>query len=81
MQISNNESKKSVYNLKESIESGEISSSSSECKTGSDESFVTYLYRNSENKIKPIKNFLDLFINTSLNHMSIRSCIVSQPKK
>ena len=35
---------------------------------------------NSENKINPIKNYLDLFINTSLNHMSIRSHLVSQPK-
>ena len=32
-------------------------------------------------KIKPIKNNLDLFINTSLNHMSIRSRLVSQPDK
>ena len=30
-------------------------------------------------KGKPIKNYLDLFINTSLNHMSIRSRLVSQP--
>ena len=29
---------------------------------------------------KPIKNYLGLFINTSLNHISIRSCLVSQPK-
>ena len=35
---------------------------------------------NSENKIgKPIKNYSDLFINTSLNHMSIRSRLISQP--
>ena len=27
----------------------------------------------------PIKNYLDLFIITSLNHMCIRSCRVSQP--
>ena len=30
-------------------------------------------------KGKPTKNYLDLFINTSLNHMSIRPCIISQP--
>ena len=49
---------------------------------GSDELFVTCLNNNSENKIaKPIKNYLALFINTSLNHMSIRSCLVSQPYK
>ena len=46
-----------------------------------DELFVTCLIHNSENKIgKPIKNYLDLFINTSLNHMSIRSCFVNQPR-
>ena len=47
---------------------------------GSDELFATCL--NDIDKItKPIKNFLDLFINTSLNHMSIRSRFVSQPNK
>ena len=41
---------------------------------------VTCLSDNSESKIgKPIKNDLDLFFNTSLNHMSIRSRLVSQP--
>ena len=36
---------------------------------------------NSANKIaKPIENNSDLFINTSLNQMSIRSCLISQPK-
>ena len=33
-----------------------------------------------ENNIKPIKNYMDLFINTSLNHVSIRSRLLSQPK-
>ena len=28
---------------------------------------------------KPIKSYLDLFVNTSLNHLSIKSCLVSQP--
>ena len=43
--------------------------------------FVTCLNCNSENKIaKPIKDYLDLFINTSLNHTYIRSHLVSQPK-
>ena len=36
MKISDNERKKSVSSLAESVESGEISSSSSEWKTGSD---------------------------------------------
>ena len=40
---------------------------------------VTCLNCNRENKIrKPIKDYLDLFINTSLNHMSLRSHLVSQ---
>ena len=46
-----------------------------------DELFVMCWNDNSENKIeKPIKNYLDLFINTSLNHMSTRSCLLSQAK-
>ena len=44
------------------------------------ELFVTCL-NNSDKIAKPIKNYLDLFINTSLNHMSLRSCLVSQPNK
>ena len=44
--------------------------------------FVTCLNIDSENKIaKPIKKLLDLILNTSLNHMSISSCLVSQPNK
>ena len=36
---------------------------------------------NSKNKkAKPIKNHIDFFINTSLNHMSIRSHLISKPK-
>ena len=51
-------------------------------KKGPDELFVTWLNNDSEHKIgKSIKNYLDLFINTSLNHMSIRTCFVSQPNK
>ena len=72
--------KKYVSSLAEFVENEEISSSSSEWKIGSDEIFVTCLNDNGESKINPIKNNLDLFINTSLNHMSIRSCLVSQPK-
>ena len=49
-------------------------------KKGLDELFVTCLNENSESKIKPIKNYLILFINTILNHMSTRSCLISQPK-
>ena len=79
MQISDDERKKSVSSLAESVETGEISSSSSEWKIGSDEIFVTCLNCDSKNIIGiPINNYLDLFINTSLNHMSIRSCLVSQ---
>ena len=64
--------------MTESVESGEILFSSSEWKTESDELFVTCLNCGGENKIvKPIKNYLDLFINTSLNHMFIRSRLVS----
>ena len=81
MQISDDESKKSISSLAESVESGEISSSSSEWKTGSDELFVTCLNDNSDKIAKPIKNYLDLFINTSLNHMSIRSRLESRPNK
>ena len=56
MQISNNESKKSVSNFAESVESGEISSSTSEWNLGWDKLFVTCLNINSKNTIgKPIK--------------------------
>ena len=81
MQIFNDESKRSISGLAESLESWEILSSSSEWKTGSKELFVTCLIKKSENEIaKPIKNYLDHFINTSLNHMSIWSHLVSQPR-
>ena len=74
MQISEDESKKSVSSFEESVESGAISSSSSTWNLCSDELFVTCLNYDSENKIaKLIKNYLDFFINTSLNHMYIRS--------
>ena len=80
MKISDNESKKSVSSLAESVESGEISASTSEWNLGSDEIFLTCLNIESENKIgKPIWNYLDLLIDTSLNHKSIRSCHASQP--
>ena len=62
------------------MQSGEISSSSSGWKIGLDELFVTYLNDNSESKTKPIKNYLDIFINIGFNNMSIRSRLVSQPK-
>ena len=80
MQLSDDENKKSISSFAESVESGEISAFSSELITGSDELFVTCL--NSSDKIaKPIKNDLDLFIITSVNHMSIRSNLESQPNK
>ena len=42
--------------------------------------FVTYL-SSSKNKLgKPINNYLDLIINTILNHISIGSHLVSEPK-
>ena len=81
MEISDDESKKRVSSLAESVESEEIWSSSSEWKISSDDLFVTCLNSNSENKTgKPIKNYLDLFVNTSLNHTSIRSRLLSQHK-
>ena len=81
MQISDDDSKKSISSFAESVETGEISSYSSEWKIGPDELFVTCFNDNSDKIAKPIKNYLDLFINTSLNHMSIRSRLVSQPNK
>ena len=42
--------------------------------------FVTCL-NNSDKITKPFKNYLDHFINTSLKHMSIRYCLVSQSNK
>ena len=67
--------------MAESVESGEILSSSSEWNLDSDELFVICLNHNSENKRAiPIQNCLDHFMNTSLNHMSIRSCLVIQSK-
>ena len=45
-----------------------------------DELFVICLNDNSDKIGKPIKNYLDLFINTTLNNMSITSRLVSQSK-
>ena len=73
--------KKSISRFANSVESGEFLASSSEWKIGSDELFVTFLNDNSDKITKPIRNYLDLFINTNLNHKSIRSVIVSQPNK
>ena len=79
MQIFYDKSKNSVFRLAESMESGEILSSSSEWVLVLDELFVTFLNCNRKNKTgRPIKNYLDLFINTSVNHVSIRSHLVSQ---
>ena len=78
MRISDNENKKSVSSVVKSVESEETSSTSSKLNLGSYELFVTCLNENSESKIKPIKSYLDLVIDTSLNHMSIRSRLVSQ---
>ena len=62
MQISYDESKKSVYSLAKSVERGEILFSSSEWKIRSDELFVAYFNENSENKIKLIKKYLFFFV-------------------
>ena len=63
MQISDDENKKSISSLVESVESGEISSSSSEWNLGSDELFVTCFNNDSKRKIgKPIKNHSDLLL-------------------
>ena len=81
MQLSDDDSNHSVSSKAESTEStesGEISSSCSEWSLDSDrELFVTCLNDNSDKLKKPIKNYLDLFINPSLNHTSIRSFLVS----
>ena len=61
MQISDNDSKKSVSSFAESVESREISVSRSEWRTYSDELFVTCFNDNSDKIAKPIKNYLDLF--------------------
>ena len=51
-----------------------------EWNLGSEELFVTYLHDNNKRKIIKIKNYLDFFISTSLNHMFIRSHLVCQLK-
>ena len=67
--------------MAESIESGETLSSRFKRKLRLDEKFVTCLNTNSKNKLeKTIKNYLDLFTYTSLNHMSIRSRLI-KPKQ
>ena len=81
MQISDDASKKSISSFSESVESGEILASSSEWKMGLDKLFVICLNSNNDKIGKPIINYLDLFINTSLNHVSIRSRLVSQSNK
>ena len=68
---------KRISNLAASVESGEISSSSSEQKFGQNKIIVIY---SSSYDIKTIKNYLDPFINTNLNYISIISHLVSQPK-
>ena len=61
IQISDDESKKSISSFAESIKSGEISASSSEWKISSDELFVTCLNDNSDKISKPIKKLLGSF--------------------
>ena len=56
-------------------------STSSGWNSGLDKLFVTCLNDKSEKQIgKAIRNHLDLFINTSLHYVSIRSYLVRQPK-
>ena len=63
IQISDDESYKSVSTLAKSMESWEILSSSSEWKISSHELFVTYLNFDRKNKIgKPIKNNLNFLL-------------------
>ena len=62
MQISDDQSKRSISGLPKSVESA---SSSSKWNLSSDELLVTCLNHNSENKLKPIENYLNHFINTS----------------
>ena len=63
LKLSGGESKKSVSSLAESVESEEISSSSSEWKIGSDELFVTCLNSDSENIINEFQiTWIFLFI-------------------
>ena len=62
MQILDDESKKIISSFTESVKSVEITASSSEWKIGSDEVFVTCLNNNSDKIVKPITNYLDLFI-------------------
>ena len=80
MQLSIYEIKKRISSMAESMESGEILFSNYEWKTSSDQNLFVSCLSSSENKLEKIKNHLDLFIDTSLNHMSIRSCFVSQSK-
>ena len=78
MQLSDDNINQSVASVAESTENGEILSPSSEWNLCSDrELFVTCFNDNSDKLKKPIKNYLDLFINPSLNHTSIRSFLVS----
>ena len=80
MQIFDNKSKKSDCILVERVASEEISSSSSKWKIGSDKLFVRCLNRDRKNKLEEtMKNYLDLFIYSSLNQISIRSHLVSNP--
>ena len=44
------------------------------------ENYLLHGLKNGNNIGNQIKNYLDYFIYTSLNHMSIRSCLVSQSK-
>ena len=60
MQLSDDESKKGISRFAESVESREISASSSEWKMGSDELFVTCL-NNSDKIAKPIKKLFGSF--------------------
>ena len=62
----------------ESLVDGEISSSSSKWKTGSDELFITCLFSDSITKEeKSINNYLDAFPIANFNYKSMRSHLMS----
>ena len=58
MQVSDNKSKNKAYSVAESVESGEVLSSSSEWKLDSDELFVTCINKNSAAKFSKTNKIL-----------------------
>ena len=78
MQFSDDETKMSVSIVAKSIESGELSSSSSKWNLGLDELFVACLYYDDKSKNKKNQSKITrIFLLISLNQISIRSCLIS----